>query len=299
MNARSLSLFVFIFALLLSACSPFAIASSSGEQPTLVVEAIPVTSDTPLNVERVEVQVGVGSPIPVEIIASGLWPDLCSQITQVDSRIDGFQIDVTVLASTTESCPPDRVGLSFRFALPLNFVELPDGTYDITVNGKSTTFEWPVKTETMTGSISGWVWLDDCVTPLDGEPSLTSAPVGCIEHDSPMGPYHANGTLETHELPIESVVVKLREGDCAATSLVGVKDEVMTIGTDLSYMFTGVKAGTYCVSIDPQAEPNFTVLQPGIWTYPYATGGTMAQTITLGPGENKAEVNFGWDYQFK
>jgi hypothetical protein len=56
---------------------------------------------------------------------------------------NGFQIDVTLLASTTAPGPPDYVGLPFRFELPLNIVEMPQGTNTVTVNGVSTSFEVP------------------------------------------------------------------------------------------------------------------------------------------------------------
>ena len=303
MNARSLSILAAVFVLLLSACSPFTIVNSSGEQPRPVEESnsspesqAPLTS---LQVEHVEVQVGVGSPLPVEIVVSGLWPDLCSQIAEVQNGINGFQIDVTILATVTESCPPDQVGLSYRFALPLNVVELTEGVYNITVNGTSTTFEWPLKAEVAVGSISGWVWHDECVSGVDGQPAPANTPPGCVQQDSALGPYHANGLLDTNELPIEGLRVTLREGDCASTSLVGIKDEVVTIASDLSYTFTDVKPGTYCVSINAQEEPNFNLLAPGVWTYPFVTQGTMAQTVVLTPGENKHDVNFGWDHQFK
>lgn len=293
--------FLFLSALILaaSACSPFTMASSSVDQTTPAVETISATGSQPVDVNHVEVTVGVGSPIPVEIIASGTWPQLCAQIAEVKSQINGFQIDVTLLASTAESCRPDHLGLPFRFALPLNMAELQNGTYNITVNSSSTTFEWPVKSDEMTGSISGWVWHDECVSGLDGQPALTSTPPGCVNEESPIGPYHANGLLDQTEAPIESIIVKLREGDCTATSLTGVKDEIMTLGSDLSYTFMGLKAGTYCVSIDPQAEPNFTLLQPGLWTYPYVTQSIIAETVTIAAGENRLDVNFGWDHQFK
>lgn len=100
---------------------------------------------TPIQVENVEVQVGVGSPIPVEIVASGTWPDLCAQIAEVQSNVDGFNIDIAVLSSTVDSCPPDHLGLPFRFAIPLNIVEMAEGTYTVTVNGTLTTFDIPVR----------------------------------------------------------------------------------------------------------------------------------------------------------
>jgi hypothetical protein len=149
MNIKSLSLLAWSLALLLNACSPFTIVSSSGEQPTPVTDSITAEETQPnlkpVPIEHVDVQVGVGSPIPVEIVASGDWPDLCSQIAEVKSEMHDFQIDVTILASTVEPCPPVTQGLPFRFALPLSSPELPDGLYTITVNGTSTTFEWPLR----------------------------------------------------------------------------------------------------------------------------------------------------------
>jgi hypothetical protein len=90
-------------------------------------------------------------------------------------------------------------------------------------------------------------------------------------------------------------VVTLEEGECLATGLV----EMSTINTDLSYSFTGLKAGRYCVSIDPQREPNFSILRPGEWTYPFVTQGVISVTVTLATGEYKGMLNFGWDYQFQ
>lgn len=136
----------------LGASSLLLIKSSSVVQSTPVIEIIPATDDRSvleeynlIPVENVEVQVGQGSPIPVEVVASGTWPDLCAQIAAVQSNVNGFNIDITVLASTVNSCPPDRLGLPFRFAIPLNIVEMEAGTYNITVNGISTTFDLPVQ----------------------------------------------------------------------------------------------------------------------------------------------------------
>lgn len=126
--------------------STVAIAGSSGAQPTPVEVHDPsATGYQPLTVEHVEVQVGVGSPIPVDIVASGTWPELCSQIAEVQNTISGFQINVTLLASTSESCPPDHLGIPFRIAIPLNIVEMESGTYTITVNGADTSFDIPVQ----------------------------------------------------------------------------------------------------------------------------------------------------------
>ena len=110
--------------------------------PASPVEA--VAERNLIMVEHVGIQAGLGSPIPVEIVASGTWPDLCAQVASVESRMDGFNIDITVLASTVENCRPDNLGLPFRFAIPLNTVEMKEGTYTITVNGTSTSLDLPL-----------------------------------------------------------------------------------------------------------------------------------------------------------
>ena len=143
MKTRRIARCMLLFILILNACSPFTIASSSGQQPTPVVETIPPAGYQAITVDKVEVEVGVSS-IPVEVVASGTWPDLCAQIGEVQSEVNGFEIDVTVLASTSSPCPPDYLGLPFRYAFPLNVVEMELGTYTITINGASTTLDLPV-----------------------------------------------------------------------------------------------------------------------------------------------------------
>ena len=144
MKTKVLALTLLALSLLLNACSPVTSARSSGDSPTPVVESLPPDNYKTITIDHVGMEAREGSPIPVDIVASGTWPDLCAQIASVDSRIDGFKIDVTILASTAAECPPDHLGLPFRFALPLNMVEMKAGTYTITVNGVSTTFEWPL-----------------------------------------------------------------------------------------------------------------------------------------------------------
>jgi hypothetical protein len=144
-------------------------------------------------------------------------------------------------------------------------------------------------------SISGWIWHDQCNSGKDGQPAPVTTPPGCVKEDSPLGLYHANGILATDEPLIEGVVVTLGKGACPSTGLA----ETTTIITDLSYMFTSLNAGKYCVSIDPQREPNFSILRPGEWAYPVVTQNVIGITVTVTPGEYKGMVNFGWDYQFR
>ena len=77
MKIKTLSFLVLSLFLLLSACSPLTtIVSSSGEQPAPVESNDSVSADyQPITVDQVEVEVGVGSPIPVRVIVYGnLYP---------------------------------------------------------------------------------------------------------------------------------------------------------------------------------------------------------------------------------
>lgn len=140
-------------------------------------------------------------------------------------------------------------------------------------------------------SISGWVWHDECKPAEDGAPAPAAPPDGCVD-DSALGHYRANGVMDVHEAPIADVIVRLGEGECPSTGLA----ETVTVATDLSYSFTGLPAGTYCVSINAVEEQS--VLLPGLWTYPEVADGTIETAVTLQDGQNVFDVNFGWDYQF-
>jgi hypothetical protein len=106
--------------------------------PTAVPLATPFIPGNlrPIPVDNVQVQVGVGSPIPVDIFVSGTWPDLCAQIAQINQRFTTNQIEVDLLATPSDpNCPPDFLGLPFRIAIPVNVVELAEGSYTVVVNG--------------------------------------------------------------------------------------------------------------------------------------------------------------------
>ena len=114
--------------------------------PTVAVEPTAEGSDLrPIEVADVQVEIGVGSPIPVNAIVSGTWPDLCAQVAQIDQRLAGSRFEVDLLATPAdEDCPPDLLGLPFRIAVPLNMVDMPVGSYAVSVNGVETSFAWDV-----------------------------------------------------------------------------------------------------------------------------------------------------------
>jgi hypothetical protein len=147
-------LVLLVFAL--AACAPSAIVSVSGTKPTAVIETVEATSaeataipttaavDLPLlKVSHVQIEIGVGSPIPVDAFISAELPDACAQLAEVKAAQKDFTFEITmnVTPGTREECMRDT--LPFRMYVPLNMVSLPDGTYTVKVNGANTTFQWP------------------------------------------------------------------------------------------------------------------------------------------------------------
>jgi len=136
--------------MILAACAAPAAPSTAEPVPVTLQPATPATeappteaSLRPIQIADAQVQIGVGSPIPVEMVASGAWPDLCAQVAQVKQHLSGTQFEIEILASSADpACPPDALGLPFRMAIPLNMTALPAGTYSVVVNGLQNSFEW-------------------------------------------------------------------------------------------------------------------------------------------------------------
>lgn len=141
-------------------------------------------------------------------------------------------------------------------------------------------------------SISGLVWADFCTLLEDGSPS-----VGCVEIGENSGFYRADGTFNNNEGPLAGIVVSLGLNACPEDGVVGAANvlETATTGDDGIYTFTNLDAGTYCVFVDALSEDNVDLLIPGDWTYP--APGTGRIGIVLDPGEERENVDFGWDYE--
>ena len=136
-----------VLAFALAGCAALITDAEGGPSEPIVVEE-PAVQDGGLRaieVQDVQIQVGVGSPIPVDVMVSGGWPGLCAQLAQLSMNQGEFSFDYELLATAEqEDCPPDMIGLPFGMRIPLNVVELPEGTYTVTVNGVSGSFEVPV-----------------------------------------------------------------------------------------------------------------------------------------------------------
>jgi len=147
MKTRTLSFLLLSLILLLNACSPLTtIVSVSGEQPAPVEEVESWNSNyQPITIYSVEIEVGVGSPIPVHVIVDGDLPDPCSQVEYTEIKQDGSNFIITLCATpdiggpAMDGCIKDT--LPFTMSIPLNVVDLPAGSYTVTVNGTRADFK--------------------------------------------------------------------------------------------------------------------------------------------------------------
>ena len=157
MKIKTLSFLVLSLFLLLSACSPLTtIVSSSGEQPVPVESNDSVSADyQPITVDQVEVEVGVGSPIPVRVIVYGNLPDPCSQVEHTEIKQDGSNFIIKLSATpdvggpAVDGCIKDP--FPFKMGIPLNVVDLPAGSYSVMVNGSRADFK--LDTANLTSSL--------------------------------------------------------------------------------------------------------------------------------------------------
>jgi hypothetical protein len=180
-------------ALLLSACS-VVLTRVQGSQPTPVVQTIDLPVELQeMVVEGVSVEIGVGSPIPVDAVIGGTWPGLCSQLAEIKQEEGERSFDIRLWATPDQpSCPPDHVGLPFRIAIPLNMVEKPAGTYTITANGVKTTFDWKETAANDDSTDERYVFRGVSFV-LDPAVSNNASGQLLLETSSPDGPY-----WETH-----------------------------------------------------------------------------------------------------
>lgn len=118
------------------------IVSSSGEQPTPVAASDSLSPGyQPVNVNHVDVEVGVGSPIPVKAIVSGDLPNSCAQLGEMQLHRDGTQFIVQLVAFIPKQTNCNSDTIPYRLEIPLNIVNLPPGQYSVNVNGVTTNFD--------------------------------------------------------------------------------------------------------------------------------------------------------------
>lgn len=270
---------------LLGACSP----NEAGEdtpQPTATAGSINGIA----SVESVEAIVSETSPVQVSLVVEGLVPDGCTTIDQIDQAQSGndFAVTITTIKVSGTNCEPQPQ--SYTEVVLLDVEGQPAGIYTVDVNGIGTSFnlqETPVADQG-NAVLSGRIWHDLCAI-AGGEGQADVRPSeDCISVDED---YQANGQLDADEPGLGGVIVDLGQGACPTDGLA----TTISDGEGV-FLFSGLTAGTYCVFVDTQDEQNESSLLPGQWTYP--PGGEGFITVELAPGENRSDLNFGWDFQF-
>lgn len=225
-------------------------------------------------------------PVIVTVIARGHLPDECTTIDQISQVRSGsnFMISIDSVYYGGDSCSQEPI--PFEEEIELDLVSLPAGIYVVDVNGLQGTFKLQADNipDQENGVIGGKVWHDTCAADEDETASGTTTK--CVVGDD--GSYVGNGLVDPDEMGLEGIVLKLGEGSCPAADLAA------TI-TDSSgaYLFSGLKGGLYCVSIDKSDLQNQDALALGQWTFPEA-GQEAAATISLSPGESNLDLYFGW-----
>lgn len=189
--------------------------------------------------------------------------------------------------------PIDRIRVSLVMLIIVTFTSILACDLLSVVGGGPTPFPIETGSTVGTGAIAGLLWHDSCASPAENQEKPPSPPPGCLFQPSTNG-LQANGLPDTDERGIEGVQVTLGEGVCPSYGLT-----TSTTDGDGLYLFTGLRAGTYCVMVDPKQGANASLLPPGLWTYPAVTlpDETTMATVVLEDDEIKSDVFFGWDYE--
>lgn len=254
--------------------------------PTVANAPTPLPRRGPAAVEVVEIHQIETFPVVVNVIARGHLPDECTTIDQINQVRTGsdFKISIDSVYYGGDTCSQEPI--PFEEEIELDVVSLPAGIYVVDVNGLQGTFKLQADNvpDQENGVIGGQVWHDTCATDEGG--TASEAPARCEVGDD--GSYVANGLVDPGEVGLEGIVLELGEGSCPAAGLAATITD-----SNGAYLFSGLKGGLYCVSIDKSDPQNQDALAAGQWTFPEA-GQEAAATISLSPGESNLDLYFGW-----
>ena len=123
------------------------------------------------------------------------------------------------------------------------------------------------------GRISGIVWEDECPIAASGT-QTPQPPKQCVA--LPNGGYVGDGKRESNEPLIAGVRVSLAKGDCPGQAI-----SVTATDSEGKFVFSGLKPGKYCVSVNAKDPVNAFLLNPGAWTVPL----TGSKSVTVKAGE--------------
>ncbi len=271
------------------------VLSACGSQPEITVQVPATETSAPLpqrglaGVEVVEIHQIESSPVQVNVYIRGHLPNECATIDQItQNRTDSnFKVTLESIYFDDASCSSDPI--PFEEVIELDIVGLTAGIYVVDVNGLQGSFT--LRTDNIpdqeNGVIGGQVWVDEC--SLGHQVEESSPPAGCI--DVGEGNLQANGLVDISEMGLGGVLLNLGSGSCPSTGLAATISDSSGM-----YLFSGLKGGTYCVSIDNLEAENPTIMPTGDWTYP-SRDGEAALTVSIMPGESNLQIYFGWQFE--
>lgn len=88
---------------------------------------------------------GVGSPLPIHAVIEASLPKSCGQLGEVQMSREGETFFLRLTAELPAQTECNNDSLPMPLEMPLNIAGLHEGTYEVNVNGVTTTFELPVK----------------------------------------------------------------------------------------------------------------------------------------------------------
>ena len=269
------------------------ISDAAGAVSAQSAQNVEITNEA--TVSSVDVLIMESFPVQVTVVINGTLPNSCTTIGQITQTRNGNEFIVAIgTIKQTEVMCAEQVE-PFEENVSLDVLGLPAGSYSVVASGATSAsnfFALDVDNtppqidptpELVGASITGIVWQDTC-------DALSGDTTGCVEDET--GNARGNGTFDSNEPRIPGVEVTLSSGNCSSES-----EAIGQAKTDSAgnYLFTSLRAGTYCVGVNPSSPANAPLLMPGKWTYPEVEVGSS----TLQLAENDYQTaDFGWDYQF-
>jgi hypothetical protein len=241
----------------------------------------------PAVVESIDILQDDTFPIEIDIVARGHLPNDCTIIDQISQERQGstFFISIDNIEYAGIDCPESR--RPFEESVALDLIDLPAGIYVVDVNGLQGTFKLQRDNirDDNNAVVGGLVWNDRCESagPDDGE-GLTWKP-GCV--DLGEGRYSGDGIRSESETGIGGVKVHLGAGICPSVGLA-----TTLTASDGTFLFSGLRAGDYCLTAAMDESEDGPLVGEGLWTFPADAEGQL--TISLLPGESNLDASFGW-----
>jgi hypothetical protein len=221
-------------------------------------------------------------PIILLIIIIAILISACTLTTLLQA--------VPTPSATPAFSPSSTLPLTLTASYTLTPTEVPSLTPTLTPSQTPSITPSPT---TPNGSISGVLWHEICryTGGQAGEPLVLGE--GCVQWGAAAGEFGPNQIYDSFESGWPGVTLHIGAGACPSTGF-----GTAVTNAAGNYKFYVMPPGTYCISYNPLTDGNDSILIPGGATFPQRGSAGLSRTVTLGSGENKTGVNFGYAWQF-